>query len=86
MTASERNEHYGRLNDRFDGRAARLRKMGFVYEHVTGVDYDLGVFVRRRPGFRKADVIAAAFVMNADEVVWTDQVRRVRDLQTGHHN
>lgn len=77
MNSSTKNEHYGRLNDRFGDRSARLRNLGFVYEHVAGVDYDLAVFVRRRPGYRKAEAVAAAFVMNADDVVWADRLAEV---------
>jgi hypothetical protein len=69
LTPAQRNEHYGKLNDRFDGRAAWLRDRGFKYETVPGMH--VAVFTRTRCG--RLHVVTASLVMNADEVVWEDE-------------
>jgi hypothetical protein len=72
MTATEKNEHYGMLNDRFDGRANRLRKLGFVYVCIE--EFNIAVFSIKR--FGKTMTISAGTIMNADEVVWADTVEQ----------
>lgn len=72
MTPAEKNAHYGKLNDRFDGRAVRLRKLGFKYTHIEG--FDAACFVKPRPGKKIPETIQASFVMHADEVVWADAI------------
>ena len=63
-----RNAHYGKLNDRFDVRAAWLRALGFRYEHVPAMGF--AVFTLTR--FGKVKAVPAALVMNADDIVWGD--------------
>lgn len=73
MTAADRNAHYGTLNVRFDARAAQLRGLGYRYERLEA--YDVAVFTKVAAGRRKS--IAAGSVMNADEVVWQDDLERL---------
>jgi hypothetical protein len=72
------NQHYGMLNDRFDGRSTRLRKLGYRYESIDG--YGIAIFTAIRFGKRYA--IPAATVMNADEIVWSDQLERAERFIT----
>lgn len=72
MTAAEKNAHYGKLNVRFDERAAVLRGMGFRYEHVPAMN--LAVFTKTRAG--RVHCLPAGVVMNADEIVWADDLER----------
>lgn len=62
------NDHYGRLNARFDIRAAALRNLGFAYQHVPGLN--TAVFTRTR--FGRVHSIASGTAINADDVVWAD--------------
>ena len=75
MTATEKNEHYRKLNLRFDERAAELRQLGFRYEHVFLFGQSKGVFVKNHPWTEKYNrVETAAMVMTADDVVWADRL------------
>lgn len=76
MTAAERNEHYGKLNTRFDERAAVLREMGFKYQHVPGLG--IAVFVKER--HCRTHALSAGSVMNADDVVWADYLERAQQF------
>ncbi len=67
-TAADRNAHYGKLNARFDERAAVLMGLGFKYEHVSG----LGIAVFLKTRHTRPHAITAGVVMNADDVVWSD--------------
>jgi hypothetical protein len=75
MTSKEKNDHYGKINHRFEERSQILRDLGFKYECVPG--YELAVFAHR-PGTRKAHTIAAATVSLADAVVWEDYLADAR--------
>lgn len=69
----EKNAHYAAMNDRFDGRAIRLRKMGFSYQRIE--EWDTAIFWRKDPCRpNRKQTISAAFVMCADETVWADRV------------
>lgn len=70
MTKEERNGHYGKLNARFDERAAVLRGLGFKYEPLPVLN--VAVFTRVR--FGKPMTIAASYVLCADEIVWEDKL------------
>lgn len=73
MTATEKNAHYGKLNDQFDARATVLRGLGFRYEHVPALQ--IAVFTKTR--FGRVTCLPASFVMNADEIVWGDKLDEV---------
>jgi len=72
MTASERNVHYGMLNDRFEGRSRRLRDLGFRYVRLE--EHGIAVFAKTQHG--KTHSISAGTVMNADAIVWADTLAR----------
>lgn len=74
LTAQERNEHYGRLNVRFDERAAILREMGYKYEQVPMLP--VAVFTRQR--FGKWHAIPACLLSCADEIVWEDKLEEAK--------
>ena len=65
------NDHYATINTRFNERASELRKAGYKYEILP--DMPVAVFKRMRCG--KVQAVAAGTVMNADDMVWTDQLR-----------
>lgn len=66
------NEYYGKLNQRFDRRAADLRRLGFKYQVVPGLN--VAVFVATKWG--KTMAIAAGTVLNASRFVWRDELDR----------
>lgn len=74
MTAADRNEHYGRLNARFDDRCRDLYALGFRYQHVPGLN--IAVFTKDRHG--RVHTLAAGTVLNADDVVWADDYARAQ--------
>lgn len=74
LSAINSNEHYGKLNSRFDDRAAELRSLGFVYNRLPV--YDLAFFTKTR--FGKNYTISAGLVLCADELVWSDYIERAR--------
>lgn len=77
MTAPKsRDAHYAMLNDRFEGRALRLRKLGFKYTHIP--EWDTAVFAKPRLGKNVPTTVPATFVMHADEVVWNDRLEEER--------
>lgn len=67
------NEHYGRLNERFDVRIGVLIRLGFTAVHLK--EYGVSLYVRK--GFCKDAAIPTAFVMCADEIVWQEKVKDV---------
>lgn len=73
LTAAEKNEHYGKLNARFDEREQFLRSAGFKRETVSALN--IAIYTRSR--FGRSLVITAAAVLMADEIVWGDKVEEV---------
>lgn len=70
------NAHYARLNDRFEGRSLRLRRLGFRYQHIP--EWDTAVFVRRHPHKpNRNQTVSASFVMCADDIVWADRLEEL---------
>ncbi len=74
MTASEKNEHYGKLNVRFDERNAVLFKMGYRREALAA--YNIAIYVKMRHG--RAHAIPAAVLTCADEIVWADHIEEAQ--------
>lgn len=73
MTAAEKNEHYRILNERFDARAAEMRAKGFKYERIEAMN--IAVFTKIRAS--RPMCVPATLVMNADEIVWVDELERI---------
>lgn len=69
LTRQQVNEHYGRINERFDVRHKQITELGFKRESIK--EYNIAVYVRRQPGC-KPEVIQAATLTCADEVVWAE--------------
>lgn len=72
MSVSEKDDHYRKINIRFDDRSLLLRNMGYKYQHIPCMP--VAVFVKERHG--KVDAICAGSVMNADDIVWVDMFDR----------
>lgn len=68
LTAAEKNEHYGKLNARFDLREKFLKAEGFKRETIPGLN--LAVYTRTR--FGRVLAIPACKLSLADEIVWGD--------------
>lgn len=66
------NEHYGKLNARFEERSAHLRKIGYKYTRVE--EYNITFFTCKK--FGKVESIAVGTVMSADPLVWADTLER----------
>lgn len=74
MTREERNEHYGKLNARFDEREKWLLSFGFKREALPGLN--LAVYTRTR--FGRVLAIPACLLSMADEIVWEDRQEDVK--------
>lgn len=79
---ADNSAHYKRLTDRFEERAKLLVAAGFKYELLQDVGYDCAVYTRPRlsnPGGRAKlpQTIQSAFVMNADDICWHDEMDRL---------
>lgn len=70
MTTAEKNEHYGKLNVRFDEREKEIKSLGFKRESLPV--YNLAFYVMVRYG--KVHAIPACVLSLADEIVWTDKL------------
>lgn len=79
MTATEKNDHYAKLCARFDSRSAFLAANEFEYVRLE--ELDMAVWTRKRHG--KVKTFAAGFVMNADEIVWSDVIGEVNRFVGG---
>lgn len=71
---STSNQHYGKLNERFDGRARRLARLGYVMSFVNVTTRDtVGVWTRKNT-FGRSSVVTSSSIMHADDYCWADIV------------
>ena len=74
LTAAQKNEHYGKLNERFDVRNGLLYRMGYRREAVPALN--IAVYVKTR--FGRVHAIPAAVLTCADEIVWADHMEEAK--------
>jgi len=69
MNATERNDHYGKLNKRFALREKALIAAG--YKRVTDSEKNMAFYTKTNC-YNKTKWIAACTLSQADSVVWAD--------------
>jgi hypothetical protein len=74
LTPAQRNEHYGKLNARFDAREKFLIEMGFKREAIPLLN--IAVYTRMKYG--KPLAVCACLLSCADEIVWADKVDEIK--------
>lgn len=80
MTPKQKNDHYGKLNERFDVRCDKLVKIGFKQESFTNREFGISITIFTRKAWWVSggvQTITAQIIMHADELVWADQMDRI---------
>jgi hypothetical protein len=70
------NDHYRRINERFDSRVGTLHVLGFKREVIE--DLNLAVYVKRCGGLSKPRVVQTAFLSFADDRSWLDKLEELK--------
>jgi hypothetical protein len=71
MTPKQKNDHYGKLNERMDVRYEQIAKLGFKQINMG----EFNAFSRKHPAFpNRTQTVPAAVLLYADEIVWADKI------------
>jgi hypothetical protein len=75
MTPKQKNNHYRKLNERFDARCDELVKLGFQQKEFSSREFGINVSVFTRKAWWETDGVqttTAQTIMHADPLVWAD--------------
>lgn len=74
MTATEKNEMYGKLNKRSERRFAILRNLGFTYVRLD--EYNMAIWTKKIPTSKFPLSFGSGEVMKAPSTLWDDMLER----------
>jgi hypothetical protein len=80
MTPKQKNDHYRRLNERFDSRCDELVKLGFTQEAFTNREFGISISIFTRKCWWVSggvQTITAQTIMHADELAWADEMESI---------
>jgi hypothetical protein len=75
MTPKQKDNHYRKLNERFDTRCDELVKLGFKQESFTNLEFGIHITIFTRKAWWETDGVqttTAQTIMHADPLVWAD--------------
>lgn len=75
MSPKQKDNHYRKLNDRFDARCYELFRLGFKQESFSNKEFGITVVIFTRKAWWVCDgvqTITAHTIMHADPLAWAD--------------